>query len=95
MDIKDIDANSKDVEVEAKVVEVEDVREVNTRFGQKKVCAATIEDSTGKIKLSVWEDQIKLLKEGKTVKVTSAYANEWRDELQLNLSRNSIFEVVD
>jgi replication factor A1 len=93
MKVKDITIDSKDVEVEAKVAEVGDIRLVNTRFGQKEVCTAVIEDETGQINLSVWEDDTKKLEVGKTLIVKGAYVTEFQNKLQLNLARASTIEV--
>ncbi|MCK5299611.1 MAG: hypothetical protein KAJ54_00510 [Candidatus Aenigmarchaeota archaeon] len=95
MNIEEIDKNSKDVSIEAKVAEIGEIRSVNTRFGQKDVCTITIEDDSGKINLSIWGDDIKKFEVGKSVKVTGAYVTEWHNDLQLNVPRDGTTEVVD
>jgi len=93
--ISDITIDSKDVEVEASVIEVSEPRTVNTRFGPKNVATAVIEDSTGRINLSVWEDQIEKITSAKKLKIKGAYVTKWSNNLQLNLSRQSTLEVVE
>lgn len=94
MNISEIQLDNKDVSVEAKVVKVSEPRVVNTRFGQRKVATATLEDKTGQIDLSLWEDQISKVEEGKKVKITGAFVREWQDKLQLSLSRTGTIETA-
>ena len=94
-EISGITIDSKDVELEAKVVEVGEPRTVNTRFGPKSVATAVIEDSSGRINLSLWEDQIEKVTQAKKIKIKGAYVSEWKSNLQLNLSRQSTLEVIE
>lgn len=91
--ISDLTADSREVEIEATVVEVQDPRTVNTRFGPKQVAIAVLEDDTGRINLNLWEEQIKLVKEAKKVKIEGGYVTTWRDVLQLNVGRQGKLEV--
>ncbi len=93
MKISDLTADSREVEIEATVVEVQDPRTVNTRFGPKQVAIAVLEDDTGRMNLNLWEEQIKLVKEAKKVKITGGYMTTWRDVLQLNVGRQGKLET--
>ncbi|NOR85219.1 DNA-binding protein [archaeon] len=93
--ISDITVDSKDVEVEASVVEVGEPRTVNTRFGPKRVATAIIEDDTGRINLSLWEDQIDTVSAAKKLKIAGAYVTEWSNNMQINLSKQATLEVVE
>ncbi len=93
--ISEITVDSKDIELEASVVEVGEPRTVNTRFGPKNVATAIIEDDTGRINLSLWEDQIQTVSSAKKVKIAGAYVTEWSNNLQVNLSKQSTLDVVE
>ncbi len=93
--ISDLTADSTEVEIEATVVEVQDPRTVNTRFGPKQVATAIVEDDSGRINLSLWEDQIKTVKEAKKIKLSGGYLTVWNKVLQLNVGRKGTIEVVD
>ena len=92
MKIEEISQETKNIELEANVVEISDPRTVNTRFGPKQVATAVIEDETGRINLTLWEKQIETIKNAPKVKITGAYVTEWNGNLQLNLSRQSVLE---
>ena len=91
--IGNLTADSKEIEVEATVVEVQDPRTVNTRFGPKQVATAVIEDDSGRINLSLWEDQIKKVKEAKSIKLSGGYITVWNKVMQLNVGRGGKLEV--
>ncbi len=95
MKISDLTADSTEIEVEATVVEVQDPRTVNTRFGPKQVATAVIEDDSGRINLSLWEDQIKTVKEAKKIKLAGGYITVWNKVLQLNVGKKGKLEVVE
>jgi len=94
MKIADIKLGLSGIIVEAKVVEIGESRDVNTKYGVKTVADAILEDDTGQIKLSLWEDQINSVSVGDNVAVRGAYVTQFRDTLQLNIPRSGKLEVV-
>ncbi len=73
----------------AKVVEVTPPREVySRRTGRRNLLAvATLEDETGRVKLALWNRQIKFVRAGTYVRVVNAEVRNFRGELQLSLGR--------
>ena len=95
MKINEIKIGLSGVSVEAKVIDVEETREVMTRYGRRRVANATIEDDTGEIVLSLWEDQIDSVKPGDKITVTGAYVSEFQGRLQLNIPKSGKMEVLE
>lgn len=93
MKISEIQRGMSNVSVEGKIIDISEVREVNTRYGKKSVADATIEDDSGEIKLTLWEDQIQSVSVGDKVTVTGGYVTEFRDVVQLNIPRSGKLEV--
>lgn len=93
MKISEIQRGMSNVSVEGKIIDISEVREVNTRYGKKSVADATIEDDSGQIKLTLWEDQIQSIRVGDKVTVTGGYVTEFRDVVQLNIPRSGKLEV--
>jgi replication factor A1 len=85
----------KRVSVEAKVLEKSETREVLSRFKDTthKVATAIITDETGKIKLTLWNDQINQVKINDTVKVENGYVTSFRGEIQLNVGKYGTLTV--
>ena len=88
MKISEVNSTSKNVSVEGKIIKLETTRVVNTRYGQRRVANAILQDESGSIKLSLWEADIEKVAEGKTVAVENGFISEWNKELQLSLGRN-------
>ena len=94
MKISDIKLGMSGISVEAKIVEVGESRDVNTKYGVKTVADAVLEDGTGQIKLSLWENQIDSVSVGDNVTVRGAYVTQFRDVIQLNIPKSGKLEVV-
>jgi replication factor A1 len=85
----------KNVNVEAKVVEKSEPREVMSRFKDEtyKVATAMIADESGTIKLTLWNDQINQVNVNDKVKVEKGYVTSFKGEIQLNIGRYGILTV--
>jgi replication factor A1 len=95
MKIGELKQGSSNVAVEGKIIDIGEPRQVNTRYGSKRVADAVIEDDSGQIKLSLWEDQISKVAIGDTVVISGAYVTAFRDQLQLSIPRSGKLEVAD
>lgn len=93
MKISEIQKGMSNISIEGKVIDISDPREVNTRYGKKSVADAMIEDDSGEIKLSLWENQINEIRIGDKISVEGGYVTEFRDVLQLNIPRSGKIEV--
>jgi len=84
------------VNVEAKVIEKSDPREVISRYKDEvyRVSTAVISDGTGTIKLTLWNDQIDQVNVNDTVKIENGYITTFRGEIQLNVGRYGKLSVA-
>ncbi|MGQ9461109.1 MAG: OB-fold nucleic acid binding domain-containing protein [Candidatus Bathyarchaeaceae archaeon] len=84
------------VDVEAKVIQKSDTREVLSRYGDKtfRVADAIIKDDTGTIKLTLWNEQIDQVNVDDTVKIENGYIGSFRGEIQLNIGRYGKLSVM-
>jgi replication factor A1 len=93
MKIAEIKSGMSNITLKAKVVDKSEVRSVQTRYGRRNVADVLLEDESGQIKLSLWQDQINKVEVGDTVSISGAFASIFRDELQLNVPRSGSIEV--
>ena len=93
MKIKKLEEGMRGIFVDGTIVDMSETRKINTRNGPRSVADATLEDKTGRIKLSLWEDMIKKVSVGDEVTISGAYVREFRGELQLNISRSGTLET--
>lgn len=94
MKIADVKVGMSAITIQAKVVEISETREVQTKYGPRAVADAILEDDTGQISLSLWEKQIASVSVGDTVEVGGAYVTQFRDKVQLSIPKNGKLEVV-
>ena len=95
MKIKELRDGMKKVNLEAKVMEKSDTREVVSRFKDQtyKVATALIADDTGTVKLTLWNDQIDQVNVNNTVKIVNGYVTSFRGEIQLNTGKYGTLTV--
>jgi len=95
MKIADIKVGMSGINLQAKVVEIGESRDVNTKYGVKSVADAILEDETGQIKLSLWEDNIEAISVGDVLDLKGAYVTQFRNTLQLNIPRSGKLDKAE
>ncbi|MCD6558118.1 MAG: DNA-binding protein [Candidatus Aenigmarchaeota archaeon] len=94
MKISDLKDNRRNINIQVKVIEKEEPRDVNTRYGKTKVANAKIEDDTGTFTLVLWGDQAEQVLEGSIIKIENGYVSFWNGEPQLNVGKFGKLTVV-
>jgi len=95
LQIKDLRIGMKRVNLKAKVVEVSKPTFVVTRFGNyANVANAMVSDDTGKIKLCLWNDQIKTVAVGDMLQIENARIAAFRNEKQLRVGKTGLLRVT-
>ena len=61
MKINEVKRGMSGVSVEGRIAEKSTARKVKTRYGQRSVADATLEDETGTVGLPLWEEQIDMV----------------------------------
>ena len=83
------------VNVQAKILEVSEPREVTTRFGTAaRIATAVIGDESGKINLALWNEQIDSTAVNNTIEVENRYVSEFRGAKQLNIGRRGTLKAI-
>ncbi len=94
MKIADLKVGQKADLEEAKVIDVEEARTF-VRFGRPiRVATATIEDDTGKVKLSLWNEQVDQISVGDKIKLTDGFCKDFQGEKQVTTGRQGKIEVI-
>ena len=95
MEIKDVKANQGNVDVVAKIASKESPRTF-TKFGKSgQVCNATLQDDTGKITLTLWNEDVEKVKIGDKIHVQNGWCSEFKGEKQLSAGKFGKIEVVE
>jgi replication factor A1 len=96
MKIGELRDGMRGIDLEGKITEISDVRDVRLRSGRPaRVADCTLEDETGTVTLSLWNEDIDRVSEGSRVKVSNGYTNTFRGVLQLNVGRYGNLELLE
>ncbi len=94
MEIKDLKTRQGNVEVQGVIKEIEEPRIFN-KFGRElKVANAILEDASGFVKLTLWNDDIDNFKIGDIIKIINGYVNEFQGEKQLTSGKFGKIEKI-
>lgn len=78
-------------------VTIIDVGEVRTfvRFGRPlRVATATLEDETGKVKMSLWNEDIDKVSAGSKINLTNGFCKEFQGEKQVTTGKLGKIEII-
>jgi len=94
MQVNELRPFAKKVEVIVKVIGKNEVREVTSKLDNSthKVTEANVGDSTGVVLLTLWDDMIDKVEEGKTYKISNGYTSLFQNKLRLNIGRFGTIE---
>lgn len=87
MKIAELKPGMRRVDVSGKILDIENIREVQTKFGPGQVASATLQDESGTVKLTLWNENISKVEIGDQIDIQNAYVDSFRGELQLNVGR--------
>ncbi len=94
MKISELQAKQGNVDIEAEVIEKTPAREFS-KFGKAgRVANAVVQDESGKVKLSLWNEQVDQVDVGDKINIKNGYVSEWQGELQLSTGRMGTLEVT-
>ena len=75
------------VDVAGKITNVDGPRDVQTKFGPGQVATATLEDDSGTVKVTLWNENISKVSVNDSIQIENGYVDSFRGELQLNVGR--------
>ncbi len=88
MNISDLKNGLKKVDASGIVKELSDIKTVNLKAGgTAKVRDAKVQDATGNITLSLWNDDIARVKVDSLVAVTNGFVSEFQNVIRLNVGK--------
>ena len=88
MKISELKAGTGNVSVSGEITNVEEAREVVTKFGKKmRVCNATLKDDSGEIILSLWNDDIDKVQMGNKISIENGWVSEYKGNVQLSAGK--------
>ena len=93
--IGELKAGMKRINLEAKVVEIPKSIMVYTRYGNTaNVANALISDETGSIRMSLWNQQITMIKKGDRLRIENGKVTKFKGELQIRIGKHGSLSVI-
>jgi len=92
--ISELNAGQGNVNVEGVIVEKAETRSMNKYGKELRVANAILEDSSGRIKLTLWNDDTSRFKEGDKIKIANGYVSEFQGEKQLTSGKFGSIEKL-
>jgi len=93
MKVKELKDKGSVDEITLKVTAKEEPKEV--RNGSLKVCSLTAEDDTGKVVVTLWNQDIDKVKVGDTIKITKGWSQDYNGNMQVSSGRFGTLEVIE
>ena len=80
-------------EITLKITSKEDPREV--KGGTLRVCNATGEDETGKVTVTLWNQDIEKVNAGDKIKISSGWSQTFMDNMQVSAGKKGTIEILE
>ncbi len=93
MNVTDLKENTPIDEITLTVTDKELPRDV--KGGTLRVCNLKGKDSTGEVKITLWNDDIDRVTVGDTIKITEGWTSSFQDQLQVSNGRRGKLEVLE
>jgi replication factor A1 len=89
MKIKDLQTGMKRIYIEGEIVDKSERREVQSRFDYEtyNIADVVLQDETGTIKVTLWNEQIDQVRVGDRIKIENGYVTSFKGEIQLNIGK--------
>lgn len=94
MQIKELQPKQGKVDITVTVAEKGESRTFSKFNSQGRVCNAKVQDDSGSITLSLWNEQVDQVNVGDTIQIKNGYVSEWQGEMQLSTGKFGTLEVV-
>lgn len=85
---KDVRKDMSNISIKGKIISIEEEKRINTINGEARIARAIIEDETGRITITLWNEQIKRARIGSMVEVQRAYVVSYKGNISLNVPKN-------
>ncbi|MDO8627134.1 MAG: DNA-binding protein [Candidatus Diapherotrites archaeon] len=96
MNVKDLSSGQGKIDIELEIVSMAEPRPFANARGEGKVANAAGKDSEGnEIKITLWNEQCDLVKEGNKIKIENGYVSEYKGEKQLSTGKFGKLTVLE
>ncbi len=95
MKAADVKPGMRNIDLNVEVIEKGDVHTFQKDDGEGRVATAVCRDSSGKVKVSLWDDEIDKVDVGDNIRIESGYSRLFKDKVHVNVGRYGELEVLN
>jgi replication factor A1 len=96
MQISEILPEMTNISIRARILSIQIPQSVRSKSGkQLRVAEAILGDNSGRIPLTLWQNQIYKVKTNQVVDLKDCYASQYLGITKLTLGRNGTLEVIE
>ena len=96
MKINELRPGLNNVVLTAKIVELSEPRQINTKFGTTTTLTeAVLSDESGRMKIALWGQQSEGIEDGATIELKGGFVKEFKGESQLGIGRGGTIQIVE
>ncbi|MBS3093731.1 DNA-binding protein [Candidatus Pacearchaeota archaeon] len=95
MNIAELTIKQDNVEVEGTILNIGETRSFNKFGKQLTVANAMLQDESGSIKLTLWNDDVTRFKDGDKIKIKNGFVGEFQGEKQLTSGKFGSIEKLE
>jgi replication factor A1 len=86
--IAELKSTSRNINVQGIVLEKGNPQIVKTRYGETLLSVCLLFDETGKVRLTLFGDQIQMVQKGDKIRIENGYISVYEDENNLSVPKN-------
>ncbi|KUO42223.1 MAG: hypothetical protein APU95_05530 [Hadesarchaea archaeon YNP_N21] len=95
MKAKDVRPAMRNIDLDLKIVEIEEPRSYVGKSGREGLVTTAIgEDDSGRIKISLWDKDIDRVKVGSVIRIRNGYSRLFRNEIYVSAGMYGKLEVL-
>jgi replication factor A1 len=92
---KDVRPAMRNIDLDLKIVEIEEPRSYVGKSGREGLVTTAIgEDDSGRIKISLWDKDIDRVKVGSVIRIRNGYSRLFRNEIYVSAGMYGKLEVL-
>ena len=91
--VKSLETNTGFASLELEVDSKSEIRQFAGQKGSGRVCNLAAKDSTGEIKVTLWNEQCDQVSEGNNIVIEGGWCSEYKGEKQVSTGRGGTLTV--
>ncbi|KXA97496.1 hypothetical protein AKJ37_02880 [candidate division MSBL1 archaeon SCGC-AAA259I09] len=94
MKASEVKPGMRNLNLNLKVINIGDINSFKNEKGEGRVATAICEDDSGKVKVSLWNEEIDKVDKGDRIRIESGYSRLFKDEVHISAGKYGELKVL-